>query len=89
MGKCKVFAIRRGQEKNIRYYVTNNLKLTIESFLKKRRAHWLVETLHDTIKNYMGLGDCYSGIISLVLEEKISKLQSFNYGKPIAFIMIF
>jgi len=72
LGKCKVFAIKRGQEKNIRYYATNNLKLTINTFLKKRREHWSVETLHDNIKNYMGFNDCYSG-------REIINLSHWNF----------
>jgi len=45
-GRCKVFAIRRGQDPRIRYYTTTDLKCSIERLLPRLRAHWQVETMH-------------------------------------------
>ena len=60
-GRCRVFALRRGQEKRVRYYGTTHLKLSVEGLLGHLRAHWLVETLHEDVKQYFGLNGCYSG----------------------------
>ena len=61
LGKCKVFAIRRGNEREIRYYATNHTKMTIETFLQLWEGHWSVETLHKMLKEYFRFDGCYSG----------------------------
>ncbi|OLS20141.1 MAG: hypothetical protein HeimC3_41740 [Candidatus Heimdallarchaeota archaeon LC_3] len=60
-GRCKVFAIKRGGEQRIRYYLTNQLTLTIQTYLKYWKDHWNVESLHKYIKHEFALADCYSG----------------------------
>lgn len=61
IGRVKVFAIKRGQETRIRYYFTKHFKLTIQTFVKRWKDHWAVETLHDYLKHDFSLGKCYSG----------------------------
>ncbi len=60
-GKCKVFAVRRGNDPRIRYYATTRLKITFEALLPRLRAHWQVETMHHDLKQYFNLRGCFSG----------------------------
>ena len=61
-GRCKVFAIRRGNDRRIRYYATNRLKTSLQRLLPHLKGHWRVETMHRDLKEYFGLGDCCSGL---------------------------
>ena len=60
-GQCKVFAIRRGSDTRIRYYLTNRLKLKSEQLLPRLKAHWRVETMHLHLKDLFQLRGCNSG----------------------------
>lgn len=60
-GRSTVFAIKRGNEKRVRYYTTKNLKMTIQTFIKRWRKHWMIERFHHYTKQYFGLEECYSG----------------------------
>ncbi|MCK4848085.1 MAG: transposase, partial [Candidatus Heimdallarchaeota archaeon] len=60
-GRCKVFAVRRGEEKRIRYYGTNDLQISFNRFLERLTAHWQVETMHHDIKQYFGFDKCVTG----------------------------
>lgn len=60
-GRCKVFAVRRGDEKRIRYYGTNVLQITFDRFLERLSAHWQVETMHHDIKQYFGFDKYVTG----------------------------
>lgn len=61
LGRKIVFALKRGKETRIRYYVSNHLKLTIQTFCRKWQRHWAVESLHDYLKNSFALDECHSG----------------------------
>jgi len=61
LGRCRLFAIKRGGSAEIKYYVTNKIDLTILSFCKRWKDHWGVETLHKNVKDFCGFDDCYSG----------------------------
>ena len=60
-GKLRVFMIKRSSNEKIRYYVTNNLKMTIQTFCLLWKDHWGIETFHEYAKKFFGLEDCYSG----------------------------
>ncbi|KKL63912.1 hypothetical protein LCGC14_2170360 [marine sediment metagenome] len=60
-GRCKVFAIRQGDSSTIKYYLTNLVKMTIQTFSKRWSDHWEVENLHAKVKKFFGFEDCYSG----------------------------
>jgi len=60
-GWCRIFAIRRGLSGSIKYYVTNKLDVTIDTFLKRWKTHWEVEALHNHLKKYIGFHECFSG----------------------------
>jgi len=60
-GRCKVFAVRRGDEARIRYFATNVLKLTINRLLKRLKVHWRVETMHLDLKERFHFNGCNSG----------------------------
>ena len=67
-GRGKVFAIRRGDETRIRYYITNVLKLSINRLLERLKVHWRVETMHLDLKERFHLNGCNSGktILNLI-----------------------
>ena len=60
-GRCKLFAIKRGQDKRIHYYITNQLKMTIQTFANHWKHHWQIERFHFYIKEFFGFEECYSG----------------------------
>jgi hypothetical protein len=80
MGRCKVFAIKRGKEKKIRYYASNRLKLTIQTFLKNWKDHWGVEILHGSVKGYFAFGGCYSG-------REVINLSYWHLAVPAVFTL--
>lgn len=61
LGKCRVFAIKRGEDKRIRYYVASSLKMTISTFCHHWKHHWGVENMHQNIKTYFHFDCCHSG----------------------------
>jgi len=60
-GRCKVFAVRRGDDKRIRYYGTNLFQISFDRFLERLSSHWQVETMHHDIKQYFGFDKCVTG----------------------------
>jgi len=60
-GRCQVFAIRRGNDKRIRYYATNHLKVHMQRLLLRLKKHWQVELMHHDLKQYFGLSSCCTG----------------------------
>ena len=60
-GRCKVFALRRGDETRIRYSATNSLKLSVQQLLGRLKVHWRVETMHLDLKERFHLNGCNSG----------------------------
>ena len=60
-GKLRVFMIKRSANEKIRYYVTNNIKMSINTFCLLWKDHWGIETFHEKTKLFFGLEDCYSG----------------------------
>jgi hypothetical protein len=61
LGRCRLFAIKRGESVEIKYYLTNKIYLTFLSFCRRWKDHWGVETLHKNVKDFCGFDDCYSG----------------------------
>lgn len=76
-GRCKVFAVRRGNDKRIRYYGTNDLKISFDRFLARLTTHWQVETMHHNIKQFFGFNKCMTG--SKVLNQLHWSLCYFSY----------
>jgi len=60
-GRHKLFAIKRGQDKRIHYYITNQLKMTIQTFANRWKHHWQIERFHFYIKEFFGFEECHSG----------------------------
>lgn len=52
-GRRQVLAVKRGAE-NWKYYVTNNLRATVRTLLKRLNDRWSVEDTHRSLKNYHG-----------------------------------
>lgn len=79
-GRCKVFAIRRGDETRIRYYATNHLKLSIHQLLERLKVHWRVETMHLDLKERFHLNGCNSGKNTLnIIHWQLSYLIYFLF----------
>ena len=53
--------IKRSSNEKIRYYVSNNVKMSIQTFCLLWKDHWGIETFHEHAKKFFGLKDCYSG----------------------------
>ena len=68
-GRCKLFAIKRGLDKRVHYYITNQLKMTVKTFAKHWRHHWHIERFHFYTKEFFGFEECYSG------SETVNKFQ--------------
>ena len=68
-GRCKVFALKRGQDKRIHYYLTNDLKMTILTFSQRWKHHWNIERFHYYIKEFFGFEESYSG------SENVNRFQ--------------
>lgn len=52
-GRRQVLAVKRGAE-SWKYYVTNNLRATVRTLLKRLNDRWSVEDTHRSLKNYHG-----------------------------------
>lgn len=55
LGRHQVFVIRRGHEKSIKFYITNDLKMTPITFLTCLHERWLIEQGHRDLKQHCGL----------------------------------
>ncbi|NVM53137.1 MAG: transposase [Candidatus Helarchaeota archaeon] len=60
-GRRKVIAFKEEQEKEWRYFVISELKLTAKTAYKYIKRRWLVETMHRETKQFFGLEATYSG----------------------------
>ena len=55
LGRHQVFTIRRGHEKRIKFYITNDLKMTPFTFLTCLHERWWIEQGHRDLKQHCGL----------------------------------
>ncbi len=55
LGRHQVFAIKRDREKKVKYYLTNDLKMTPLTFLRCLHERWWVEQSHRDLKQHCGL----------------------------------
>lgn len=60
-GRRKVLAFKEEQEKEWRYFVVSELKLSAKTAHKYLKKRWLVETMHRETKQFFGLEATYSG----------------------------
>ena len=61
-GRLRIFMIKRGTDSRIKFYATNNLKMTISTFCAIWKDHWGIETFHNYSKCFFGLEKSYSGM---------------------------
>ncbi len=55
LGRHQIFVIRRGNEKSIKFYITNDLKMTPFTFLTCLHERWLIEQGHRDLKQHCDL----------------------------------
>lgn len=55
LGRHQVFAIKRDREKKVKYYLTNDLKMTPLTFLRCLHERWWIEQSHRDLKQHCGL----------------------------------
>lgn len=60
-GRLRIFMVKRGTDSRIKFYATNNLKMTISTFCTIWKGHWGIETFHNYSKCFFGLENSYSG----------------------------
>lgn len=54
-GRHQVFQVRRGEEKDVKYYITNDLKMTPLTFLECLHERWWIEQNHRDLKQVCGM----------------------------------
>lgn len=61
IGFCKVFAFRPENETGYKYYISNKRNLKPKTAYYHYDNRWSIEDMHRSLKQFLGLKDCYSG----------------------------